>query len=461
MDIIVFGILEILNMKLQEKITWLSQFYSAAELSLLNSNTSAVDELYQLTQPKKVPIGSLSGKVNDQKLLVASPDGWVPVTDCVEKIKDIMYNFTFASGRQVKASFDHLFQKPDLTWHYAKDLTVNDILLSKEGYDTIVVIDQIKKSTKVYDLAVNHKNHRYYTNDICSHNTGKSLFMQNISVNWFSAGLNGLYLTLELSEGLSAMRIDAMVANCSTKSIFKNLDDVELKIRMAGKKAGKFQIKYMPAQSTVNDIRAYIKEFEIQTNSKVDFLMVDYLDLLMPVGVKVSPENLFVKDKYVSEELRNLAKELNVLFITASQLNRNAVDEVEFDHSHISGGISKINTADNVFGIFTSRAMRESGKYQLQLLKTRSSSGVGTKVDLVYDVESLRIVDAGEQDSDSPMSKLPAAVLSSLKTRSKIVKEGESLDGDTGEITAKKPPVADIQSKKLSNMLSSLKSQLK
>jgi len=448
-------------MKLQEKITWLSQFYSAAELSLLNSNTSAVDELYQLTQPKKVPIGSLSGKVNDQKLLVASPDGWVPVTDCVEKIKDIMYNFTFASGRQVKASFDHLFQKPDLTWHYAKDLTVNDILLSKEGYDTIVVIDQIKKSTKVYDLAVNHKNHRYYTNDICSHNTGKSLFMQNISVNWFSAGLNGLYLTLELSEGLSAMRIDAMVANCSTKSIFKNLDDVELKIRMAGKKAGKFQIKYMPAQSTVNDIRAYIKEFEIQTNSKVDFLMVDYLDLLMPVGVKVSPENLFVKDKYVSEELRNLAKELNVLFITASQLNRNAVDEVEFDHSHISGGISKINTADNVFGIFTSRAMRESGKYQLQLLKTRSSSGVGTKVDLVYDVESLRIVDAGEQDSDSPMSKLPAAVLSSLKTRSKIVKEGESLDGDTGEITAKKPPVADIQSKKLSNMLSSLKSQLK
>jgi len=448
-------------MKLQEKITWLSQFYSAAELSLLNSNTSAVDELYQLTQPKKVPIGSLSGKVNDQKLLVASPDGWVPVTDCVEKIKDIMYNFTFASGRQVKASFDHLFQKPDLTWHYAKDLTVNDILLSKEGYDTIVVIDQIKKSTKVYDLAVNHKNHRYYTNDICSHNTGKSLFMQNISVNWFSAGLNGLYLTLELSEGLSAMRIDAMVANCSTKSIFKNLDDVELKIRMAGKKAGKFQIKYMPAQSTVNDIRAYIKEFEIQTTSKVDFLMVDYLDLLMPVGVKVSPENLFVKDKYVSEELRNLAKELNVLFITASQLNRNAVDEVEFDHSHISGGISKINTADNVFGIFTSRAMRESGKYQLQLLKTRSSSGVGTKVDLVYDVESLRIVDAGEQDSDSPMSKLPAAVLSSLKTRSKIVKEGESLDGDTGEITAKKPPVADIQSKKLSNMLSSLKSQLK
>jgi len=87
--------------------------------------------------------------------------------------------------------------------------------------------------------------------------------------------------------------------------------------------------------------------------------------LLLPGKV---PRDLFVKDKYVSEEIRNLAKELNVLFVTYL-LNRSAVEEIEFDHSHISGGISKINTADNVFGIFTSRSMRERGQYQLQLMK--------------------------------------------------------------------------------------------
>jgi len=152
--------------------------------------------------------------------------------------------------------------------------------------------------------------------------SGKSLFMQNISVNWITAGLNGIYLTLELSEGLCSMRIDSMIANVSTRELFKNLDDVELKVRMAAKKSGAFQIKYMPAQSNVNDIRAYIREFQIQTGKKVDFLMVDYLDLLMPVSAKVSPNDLFVKDKYVSEELRNLSRELNILFITASQLNR-------------------------------------------------------------------------------------------------------------------------------------------
>ena len=50
--------------------------------------------------------------------------------------------------------------------------------------------------------------------------------------------------------------------------------------------------------------------------------MVDYLDLLMPVSVKVNPNDQFIKDKYVAEELRNLAQELNILLVTASQLNR-------------------------------------------------------------------------------------------------------------------------------------------
>ena len=240
--------------------------------------------------------------------------------------------------------------------------------------------------------------------------SGKSLFMQNLSVNWVLNNLNGVYVTLELSEGLCSMRLDSMVTDTSSRMIFKEIDQIEMKLAMLRKRAGNLRIKYMPAQSTVNDLRSYCKELEIQTGKKIDFICVDYLDLLMPVSAKVSPNDLFVKDKYVSEELRNLAKELNVLFVTASQLNRSAVEEIEFDHSHISGGISKINTADNVFGIFTSRSMRERGQYQLQLMKTRSSSGVGQKIDLAFNVETLRITDAGsDQDSNARSDSTAAA----------------------------------------------------
>jgi archaellum biogenesis ATPase FlaH len=277
--------------------------------------------------------------------------------------------------------------------------------------------------------------------------SGKSLFMQNISINWVTQGLNGVYLSLELSEGLCAMRMDSMVANCSTKEVFKEIDTVEMKVKMTGKKSGSLRIKYMPAQSNVNQIRSYLKELQIQTGKKLDFIMVDYLDLVMPVSAKVSPNDLFVKDKYVSEELRNLAKELNILMITASQLNRGAVEEIEFDHSHIAGGLSKINTADNVFGIFTSRAMRERGRYQLQLMKTRSSSGVGMKVDLEYDLETLRITDPGEEAQESGLRGVGATnILSQIKTGSSITPAEDS------------PKIqAGVDSSKLKSMLAGLK----
>jgi archaellum biogenesis ATPase FlaH len=283
--------------------------------------------------------------------------------------------------------------------------------------------------------------------------SGKSLFMQNLAVNWAQAGLNGIYVTLELSEGLCSMRIDSMMTDTNSRDIFKDIDNVEMKVKMLAKKAGHLRIKYMPAQSTVNDIRAYCKELEIQTGSKIDFLCVDYLDLIMPVSAKVSPSDLFVKDKYVSEELRNLAKELNVLFVTASQLNRSAVEEIEFDHSHISGGISKINTADNVFGIFTSRSMRERGQYQLQLMKTRSSSGVGQKIELEFNVETLRITDPDPDGTNEQKSIQPSAtdILNRVKTSSTVVGETVHINEETKRV------VADVQGTKLKALLNKMK----
>ena len=230
--------------------------------------------------------------------------------------------------------------------------------------------------------------------------SGKSLFMQNMSLNWAEAGMNCVYVTLELSEELSAMRIDAMATDRSTRRIFKELDDVELRVKTLGKKAGMLRIKYMSSGNSVNDIRAYLKELQIVTGKNVDCICIDYLDLLMPATKKVNPGDLFIKDKYVTEEIRNFAMETQTVVVTASQLNRSAVEEVEFDHSHIAGGISKIQTADNVIGIFTSNAMRERGQYQLQLLKTRSSSGVGSKINLVFDRDSLRISDSDLDDDD-------------------------------------------------------------
>ena len=295
--------------------------------------------------------------------------------------------------------------------------------------------------------------------------SGKSLVMMNIALNWLQIGLSGVYITLELSEELTSLRTDAMLTNMSTKDIRRDMDTTELKVKMVGKKSGQYRVKGLPAQSNVNDIRAYLKEVQIQTGIKVDFVMVDYLDLVMPVSAKVSPNDLFVKDKYVSEELRNLAKELGVLLVTASQLNRSAVEEIEFDHSHISGGISKINTADNVFGIFTSRAMKERGKYQIQCMKSRSSTGVGQKIDLEYNIETMRITDEGGDEGG--YNKPQSSIMESIKAKSQV-KAADAQADDTapwepaastkGRYSGDTPKVsADVQSAKLKQMLGKIK----
>jgi archaellum biogenesis ATPase FlaH len=288
---------------------------------------------------------------------------------------------------------------------------------------------------------------------------GKSLFLANLGVNFALAGLNVVYLTLELSEALVSMRIDSMVTGISTREIFKDLDDIEMKVKMIGKKAGMLQVKYMPSGKTTNDIRAFLKEYEIKCGKKVDVLLVDYLDLLMPIGKKISAENLFIKDKYVSEELRNLAMEKKCVFVTAAQLNRGAVEEVEFDHSHISGGLSKIQTADNVFGIFTSRAMRERGRYQLQLMKTRSSSGVGQKIDLEFNIETLKITDLpeDEQESNGATSRGSSSLIESIKNRSTVKSDpetGEIIDPTQGSSLGRVR--GSVQSTKLREILNSM-----
>ena len=61
--------------------------------------------------------------------------------------------------------------------------------------------------------------------------------------------------------------------------------------------------------------------------------------------------------------------------------------------------------------------MRERGRYQIQLMKTRSSSGVGSKVDLEFDVDSLRIRDLADDDEYQEFDKRKSTIYEGLKRK--------------------------------------------
>ena len=100
--------------------------------------------------------------------------------------------------------------------------------------------------------------------------------------------------------------------------------------------------------------------------------------------------------------------------------------------------------------------MRERGRYQIQLMKTRSSSGVGQKIDLEFDVDSLRIRDLGEDEEYQEFQKRKSTVFDQIKRNSgdpinDTQTEVDPSEGDTvGKIRAQ------TDSTKLKNFINNL-----
>ena len=257
---------------------------------------------------------------------------------------------------------------------------------------------------------------------------GKSLFLQNLAINSAQQGLDVVYITLELSEELTSMRIDSMITEIGTRDIFKNLDTVELKVVQKGRKSGNLHIKQLPQGTRTNDLRAYLKNYSIQNGKMPEVFIVDYLDLMYPNDKRIVATEMFTKDKMVAEELRGLAVEFKMVCLVASQIGRQGINEPDHDQSMIAGGISKVNTADNVMSIYASTAMKERGEYQLQFLKTRSSNGVGSKITLGFDPNCLKIFHLDDEYAGATTTNNAAEMFADLRRKNSNKKSDETVE---------------------------------
>jgi hypothetical protein len=213
---------------------------------------------------------------------------------------------------------------------------------------------------------------------------------------------------MELSEEVVAKRFDSMFSGLSQHEILKNITKTSIEISRSAGDHGRLFIKRMPESSThSNHIRAYLKEFEIVNGFLPDFMVVDYMDLMCSVQ-SISAENAFVRDKFISEELRSIANDFNLAMITASQLNRGAqllenIDDL--GQAHIAGGISKANTCDNMMAIIQTPQMKARGEMMYKLLKTRSSNGVGQHFIMIFDSVSLLLKNPAIDEEENKTSK--------------------------------------------------------
>lgn len=224
--------------------------------------------------------------------------------------------------------------------------------------------------------------------------SGKSIMLNNLAHNYALTGHHVVLLSLELPKEMIFVRSTSIVSGFNIKTLKEDRVEVadtvnDIRSSMA---EGSLMIERIASGSSSNDIRSYLTHYELELGYKPDVLLVDYLDKMSP-NQGIGSMNISEQDKYKSEQLAELVFDYDLVCATASQQNREAIGNMTPRHDVIAGGLTKINTVDNVISLYMDEQMRLKGEMLAFFLKTRSSDGVGKQEGLFFDSSNLRIHD--------------------------------------------------------------------
>ena len=280
---------------------------------------------------EEVSISTINKLLNDgYEVEVTSPDGWVGVNFFIDKGYWDEYILIYNGQELVRCNAKHLFETT-VGWVSAAQLEYSGVsahILMSDGIYKMCKVIKTSNRIPIVDINVNHENHRYYTNGVSSHNTGvgKSLFMCHCAAANMTAGLNVLYITLEMAEEKIAERIDANLLNTPVQeliSIPKEMYDNKV-ARIRKKTTGKIIIKEYPTTCAGSaNFRHLLNELKLKKNFVPDIIYIDYLNICMSSRLKHGAGvNSYTLVKTIAEELRGLAVEFNVPVVSATQTTR-------------------------------------------------------------------------------------------------------------------------------------------
>lgn len=127
-----------------------------------------------------ISIGELMERIQNGEtgFEIETPDGWQLLGAVVEKRNKNVFKLIFEDGKELICSSDHYFETKN-GFKQLYDLFDQEIY-TKDGYTKLLSKENLGLDT-VYDLEIIHSNHRYYTNGLVSHNTGKTAVAEGLA----------------------------------------------------------------------------------------------------------------------------------------------------------------------------------------------------------------------------------------------------------------------------------------
>jgi archaellum biogenesis ATPase FlaH len=243
---------------------------------------------------------------------------------------------------------------------------------------------------------------------------GKSLALCHIAAATLLQGKNVIYITLEMSEEKIAERIDANLLDIEIKDFMTLPKKIfETKVNSLMKKTqGNLIIKEYPTASAhVGHFKSLLNELYLKKSFKPDLIIIDYMNICSSSRYKNNISvNSYNYVKAIAEELRGLAVECDVPLITATQVNRNGMNNSDIDLTDTSESIGGPMTADLLLALISTEELEELGQIMIKQLKNRYSDptfykrfvvGIDRSKMRLYDVEQSAqkdILDSGKEE---------------------------------------------------------------
>ena len=232
---------------------------------------------------------------------------------------------------------------------------------------------------------------------------GKSLFMCHCAAANLTAGLNVLYITMEMAEEKIAERIDANLLNVSVQQLEtlpKPMFDSKIE-RVTKKTQGRLIIKEYPTASAhVGHFKALLQELAIKKSFVPDIIYVDYLNICSSNRYKGAIVNSYTFVKAVAEELRGLAGEHNVPIVSATQTTRSGYGNSDVDLTDTSESFGLPATADFMFALISTEDLEAQNQIMVKQLKNRYNDPTMNKRFVVgIDRAKMRLYDCNEQEN--------------------------------------------------------------
>lgn len=204
---------------------------------------------------------------------------------------------------------------------------------------------------------------------------GKSLTMSHMAASNLLMGKNVLYITMEMSEDQIAERIDANLLDTQInqlKSLPKSSYEKKIE-KLRERTPGRLIIKEYPTASAgADNFRHLFHELKIKKKFVPDIFYVDYLNICKSSRVKMGASvNTYLYVKFIAEEIRGLAVEMNVPCVTGSQLNREGITSSDPSMEHMSDSMGTAMTADLIFCVFSNQELQLLNQMSIKQIKNR------------------------------------------------------------------------------------------